>query len=178
MVYPPSVVVEALHSYGRDRLMGDVRQFVPMVTALPNTAAPWKPSPAISLQLKTVLRFVGPGDDPRSCRFSQMMEQRLENVFSEAQAKVLDVHTRLSVQMLSVSQSVGSPAVSLVYMVRNGTAPLNGTAASNLLGQLTAELVGYFLFYPPLVIAERKCPSASSMPSILMIHIKCLQKQI
>uniref|UniRef100_A0A8C7H8X9 KIAA1549 like n=1 Tax=Oncorhynchus kisutch TaxID=8019 RepID=A0A8C7H8X9_ONCKI len=154
MVYPPSVVVEALHSYGRDRLMGDVRQFVPMVTALPNTAAPWKPSPAISLQLKTVLRFVGPGDDPRSCRFSQMMEQRLENVFSEAQAKVLDVHTRLSVQMLSVSQSVGSPAVSLVYMVRNGTAPLNGTAASNLLGQLTAEMVGYFLFYPPLVIAE------------------------
>uniref|UniRef100_A0A674E8I2 KIAA1549 like n=1 Tax=Salmo trutta TaxID=8032 RepID=A0A674E8I2_SALTR len=154
MVYPPSVVVEALHSYGRDRLMGDVRQFVPMVTALPNTAAPWKTSPAISLQLKTVLRFVGPGDDPRSCRFSQMMEQRLENVFSEAQAKVLDVHTRLSVQMLSVSQSVGSPAVSLVYMVRNGTAPLNGTAASNLLGQLTAEMVGYFLFYPPLVIAE------------------------
>ncbi|XP_045564266.1 UPF0606 protein KIAA1549L [Salmo salar] len=154
MVYPPSVVVEALHSYGRDRLMGDVRQFVPMVTALPNTAAPWKPSPAISLQLKTVLRFIGPGDDPRSCRFSQMMEQRLENVFSEAQAKVLDVHTRLSVQMLSVSQSVGSPAVSLVYMVRNGTAPLNGTAASNLLGQLTAEMVGYFLFYPPLVIAE------------------------
>uniref|UniRef100_UPI001EAF53CD UPF0606 protein KIAA1549L n=2 Tax=Oncorhynchus gorbuscha TaxID=8017 RepID=UPI001EAF53CD len=154
MVYPPSVVVEALHSYGRDRLMGDVRQFVPMVTALPNTAAPWKSSPAISLQLKTVLRFVGPGDDPRSCRFSQMMEQRLENVFSEAQAKVLDVHTRLSVQMLGVSQSVGSPAVSLVYMVRNGTAPLNGTAASNLLGQLTAEMVGYFLFYPPLVIAE------------------------
>ncbi|XP_029624030.1 UPF0606 protein KIAA1549L isoform X1 [Salmo trutta] len=154
MVYPSSVVVEALHSYGRDRLMGDVRQFVPMVTALPNTAAPWKTSPAISLQLKTVLRFVGPGDDPRSCRFSQMMEQRLENVFSEAQAKVLDVHTRLSVQMLSVSQSVGSPAVSLVYMVRNGTAPLNGTAASNLLGQLTAEMVGYFLFYPPLVIAE------------------------
>lgn len=80
--------------------------------------------------------------------------------------------------MLSVSQSVGSPAVSLVYMVRNGTAPLNGTAASNLLGQLTAEMVGYFLFYPPLVIAERKCPSASSMPSILMIHIKCPQKQI
>ncbi|XP_045071047.1 UPF0606 protein KIAA1549L isoform X1 [Coregonus clupeaformis] len=154
IVYPPSVVVEALHSYGWDRLMGDVRQFVPMVTALPNTAAPWRSSPAIGLQLKTVLRFVGPGDDPRSCRFSQMMEQRLENVFSEAQAKVLDVHTRLSVQMLSVSQSVGSPAVSLVYMVRNGTAPLNGTAASNLLGQLTAEMVGYFLFYPPLVIAE------------------------
>eukprot|EP00063_Salmo_salar_P008391 XP_013983226.1 PREDICTED: UPF0606 protein KIAA1549L-like [Salmo salar] len=116
-----------------------------------------------------VLRFVGPGDDPRSCRFSQMMEQRLENVFSEAQAKVLDVHTRLSVQMLSVSQSVGSPAVSLVYMVRNGTAPLNGTAASNLLGQLTAEMVGYFLFYPPLVIAEPLDAKVQLTPCLLLI---------
>lgn len=59
-------------------------------------------------------------------------------------------------QMLSVSQAAGSPAVSLVYTVRNGTVYLNGTTASNLLGQLSAELVGYFLFYPPLIIAERK----------------------
>lgn len=58
--------------------------------------------------------------------------------------------------MLSVSQAAASPAVSLVYTVRNGTVFLNGTTASNLLGQLSAELVGYFLFYPPLIIAERK----------------------
>lgn len=58
--------------------------------------------------------------------------------------------------MLSVSQAAASPAVSLVYAVRNGTVFLNGTTASNLLGQLSAELVGYFLFYPPLIIAERK----------------------
>uniref|UniRef100_G3PU17 KIAA1549 like n=1 Tax=Gasterosteus aculeatus TaxID=69293 RepID=G3PU17_GASAC len=56
--------------------------------------------------------------------------------------------------MLSVSQAAGSPAVSLVYTVRNGTVFLNGTTASNLLSQLSAELVGYFLFYPPLMIAE------------------------
>uniref|UniRef100_A0A667XVM3 KIAA1549-like b n=1 Tax=Myripristis murdjan TaxID=586833 RepID=A0A667XVM3_9TELE len=104
----------------------------------------------------SVLRFVGAGDDPRSCRFSQMMEQRLENVLSEAQAKVLNTHSRLSVQMLSVSHVAGSPAVSLIYTVRNGTVFLNGTAASNLLGRLSAEVVGYFLFYPPLIIAERK----------------------
>ncbi|KAM6980605.1 UPF0606 protein KIAA1549L [Aplochiton taeniatus] len=154
IVYPPSVVVEALSSYGRDRLIADLRQFLPMVTALPNPAAAWRPSPATGLQLKTVLRFVGAGDDPRSCRFSQMMEQRMENVFSEAQAKVLNAHSRLTVQMLSVSQLGGSPAVSLVYTVRNRTAVLNGTMAANLLNQLTAELVGYFLFYPPLIIAE------------------------
>uniref|UniRef100_A0A8C2WN45 KIAA1549-like b n=1 Tax=Cyclopterus lumpus TaxID=8103 RepID=A0A8C2WN45_CYCLU len=88
--------------------------------------------------------------------FSQMMEQRLERVFSEAQAKVLNSNNRLSVQMLNVSQAAGSPAVSLDYTVRNGTVYLNGTTASNLLGQLSAELVGYFLFYPPLMIAERK----------------------
>lgn len=46
-----------------------------------------------------VLQFVGEGDDPRSCRFSQMMEQRLEKVFSEAQAKVLNTNSRLSVQV-------------------------------------------------------------------------------
>lgn len=46
-----------------------------------------------------VLQFVGAGDDPRSCRFSQMMEQRLEKVFAEAQAKVFNANSRLSVQV-------------------------------------------------------------------------------
>lgn len=154
MVYPPSVVLDGLDSYGRDKLIADLRQYLPMVTALPLPVALWRPSPATGFQLKTVLQFVGAGDDPRSCRFSQMMEQRLEKVFTAAQAKVLNTNNRLSAQMLSVSQAAGSPAVSLVYTVRNGTVFLNGTTASNLLGQLSAELVGYFLFYPPLVIAE------------------------
>lgn len=59
-------------------------------------------------------------------------------------------------QIQSVSQEPGSPSVSLVYVVKNQDAILNGTISSGLLNQLTAELVGYFLFYPPLVIAERK----------------------
>lgn len=59
-------------------------------------------------------------------------------------------------KMLNVSQTSSSPAVSLVYAVKNGSVYLNGTAASNLLCQLSAELVGYFLFYPPLIVAERK----------------------
>lgn len=48
-----------------------------------------------------VLQFVGTADDPRSCRFSQTMEQRLEKVFFEAQAKVFGIHSRLSVQVLT-----------------------------------------------------------------------------
>ncbi|KAJ3593040.1 hypothetical protein NHX12_005378 [Muraenolepis orangiensis] len=157
MVYTPSAVLQGLGSYGRDRLIADLRQYLPMVTALPVPTALWRPTSATGFQLQTVLRFVGVGDNPRSCRFSQMMEQRLENAFSEAQAKLLGSHHKLSVQMLSVAQVSRSPAVSLVYSVRNGSAFLNGTTASNLLGRLTAELVGYYLFYPPLVIAERKC---------------------
>lgn len=56
---------------------------------------------------------MGAGDDPRSCRFSQMMEQRLEKVFSEAQAKVLNTNSRLSVQVLwlnKLQHRAGPPA--------------------------------------------------------------------
>lgn len=63
---------------------------------------------------------------------------------------------RVSPQIQSVSQEPGSPSVSLVYVVKNQDTILNGTISSGLLNQLTAELVGYFLFYPPMVIAERK----------------------
>ncbi|KAG5270092.1 hypothetical protein AALO_G00188590 [Alosa alosa] len=153
-VYTPAAVAEALSAYGAERLMGDVRQFVPLVQAIPIPAMAWTPSPGIALRLKTVLRFVNAEDDLQSCRFSQMMEQRLEKAFAEAEAKVLHSQSSLSVQILSASQSAGSPAVSLIYVVRNGSAALNGTMASSLLSQLTAELVGYFLFYPPLVTAE------------------------
>uniref|UniRef100_A0A4W4GES1 KIAA1549-like b n=1 Tax=Electrophorus electricus TaxID=8005 RepID=A0A4W4GES1_ELEEL len=108
------------------------------------------------------LRFVGTGDDVRSCSFAQMMEQRLQNAFTEAEVKVLSSHSKLTVQILTVTQSAGSPDVSLIYVVHNGSVALNGTEASILLSHLTAELVGYFLFYPPLITAERKCPLLST----------------
>ncbi|XP_026855287.2 UPF0606 protein KIAA1549L isoform X3 [Electrophorus electricus] len=153
-VYTPSVVVEALNAYGLERLIADIRQFVPQVQAVPIPADHWRPRPAISQMLKTVLRFVGTGDDVRSCSFAQMMEQRLQNAFTEAEVKVLSSHSKLTVQILTVTQSAGSPDVSLIYVVHNGSVALNGTEASILLSHLTAELVGYFLFYPPLITAE------------------------
>uniref|UniRef100_A0A8C9YK92 KIAA1549-like b n=1 Tax=Sander lucioperca TaxID=283035 RepID=A0A8C9YK92_SANLU len=106
--------------------------------------------------LSILLRFVGPTDNIYSCSFVQMLEQRMENAFEEAQDKVLETYNRLTVEIQSVSQDPGSPSVSLVYVVKNQDAILNGTISSGLLNQLTAELVGYFLFYPPMVIAERK----------------------
>ncbi|KAM3609952.1 uncharacterized protein V6R79_022818 [Siganus canaliculatus] len=153
-VYVSSFVVEALNVYGFDKLLSDIRQHTPLVKAVLVPVETWLPTPSIHLQLKTVLRFVGPTDNIYSCSFVQMLEQRLENAFEEAQDKVLETYNRLTVEIQSVSQEPGSPAVSLVYVVKNQDSLLNGTISSGLLNQLTAELVGYFLFYPPLVIAE------------------------
>ncbi|XP_077938598.1 UPF0606 protein KIAA1549L isoform X5 [Gasterosteus aculeatus] len=153
-VFVSSLVVEALHVYGFDKLLSDIRQHAPLVKAVLVPVATWLPAPSIHLQLKTVLRFVGPTDNIYSCSFVQMLEQRLESAFDEAQDKVLETYNRLTVEIQSVSQESGSPSVSLVYVVKNQEAILNGTISSGLLNQLTAELVGYFLFYPPMVIAE------------------------
>ncbi|XP_061140104.1 UPF0606 protein KIAA1549L isoform X2 [Syngnathus typhle] len=153
-VYISSIVVEALSVYGFDRLLSDIRQHTPLVKAVLIPVATWLPIPSIHLQLKTVLRFVGPTDNVYSCSFVQMLEQRLESAFDEAQDKVLETYSKLTVEIQSVAQEPGSPSVSLVYVVKNQDTELNGTISSGLLNQLTAELVGYFLFYPPLVIAE------------------------
>ncbi|KAF3854371.1 hypothetical protein F7725_022426 [Dissostichus mawsoni] len=112
-VYISSLVVEAMHIYGFDKLLSDIRQHTPL-----------------------------------------MLEQRLENAYDEAQDKVLETYSRLTVEIQSVYQEAGSPSISVVYVVKNQDAILNGTISSGLLNQLTAELVGYFLFYPPMVIAE------------------------
>lgn len=47
----------------------------------------------------TVLRFVGPTDNIYSCSFVQMLTQRLENAFDEAQDKVLETYNRLTVEV-------------------------------------------------------------------------------
>ncbi|KAK1161728.1 UPF0606 protein KIAA1549L-like isoform X4 [Acipenser oxyrinchus oxyrinchus] len=152
IVYISAVVIEALTDY-RD-LMSDIKQHVTNVQSLPTPVAPWIPTPALWMQLKTVLRFVGATDNIQSCNFVQTMEQRLQNAFTEAESKVLNANNNLTVQILNTSQSSESPAVTLIYVVWNQSVMLNGTVSSSLLNQLTAELVGYYLFFPPLIIAE------------------------
>ena len=50
-----------------------------------------------------VLRFIGPTDNIYSCSFVQMLEQRLENAFDEAQDKVLETYSRLTVEVRPTS---------------------------------------------------------------------------
>ncbi|KAK2492146.1 hypothetical protein MC885_006661, partial [Smutsia gigantea] len=97
--------------------------------------------------------FVSPSDNIQSCKFAQTMEQRLQKAFQDAERKVLNTKSNLTIQIVSTSNA--SQTVILVYVVGNRSSFLNGTVASSLLRQLSAELVGFYLTYPPLTIAER-----------------------
>lgn len=65
--------------------------------------------------------------------------------------------TLILFQILNTSNI--SQSVTLFYVVKNESTVLNGTVSSHLLNQLSAELVGFYLTYPPLTIAEGKASS-------------------
>ncbi|XP_036239475.2 LOW QUALITY PROTEIN: UPF0606 protein KIAA1549L homolog [Molothrus ater] len=152
LVYTPAAVAEKLLAYGLGNATADMKQHVPHLQALVALALPWQPLPAYHFQLKTELQFVGQTDNIQSCKFVQTMEQRLQRAFQDAERKVLNTSNNLTVQILNTSNV--SQAVTLFYVVKNQSTTLNGTISSNLLNQLSAELVGFYLTYPPLTIAE------------------------
>ncbi|XP_021048590.1 UPF0606 protein KIAA1549L homolog isoform X4 [Mus pahari] len=152
LVYLPAVVMDVLGVYGVSNVTADLKQHTPNLQSVAVLASPWKPPPAGAFQLKTVLQFVSQSDNIQSCRFAQTMEQRLQKAFQDAERKVLSTRSNLTVQIVSTSNA--SQAVTLVYAVGNQSSFLNGTVASSLLSQLSAELVGFYLTYPPLTIAE------------------------
>ncbi|XP_010179478.1 PREDICTED: UPF0606 protein KIAA1549-like, partial [Mesitornis unicolor] len=152
LVFMPAAVIERLLAYGISNATADIKQHVPHLQSIAALALPWKPLPAYRFQLKTELQFVGQTDNIQSCKFVQTMEQRLQRAFQDAERKVLNTSNNLTVQILNTSNV--SQAVTLFYVVSNQSTTLNGTISSNLLNQLSAELVGFYLTYPPLTIAE------------------------
>ncbi|ERE72188.1 protein of unknown function (DUF3827) [Cricetulus griseus] len=145
LVYLPAVVMDVLDGYGISNATADLKQHTPTLQSVAVLASPWKPQPA-------VLQFVSQSDNIQSCKFAQTMEQRLQKAFQDAERKVLNSRSNLTLQIVSTSNA--SQAVTLVYAVSNQSSFLNGTVASSLLSQLSAELVGFYLTYPPLTIAE------------------------
>ncbi|XP_057173575.1 UPF0606 protein KIAA1549L homolog [Ursus arctos] len=152
LVYLPAVVIEMLGVYGVSNVTADLKQHTPNLQSVAVLASPWNPQPAGYLQLRTVLQFVSQSDNIQSCKFAQTMEQRLQKAFQDAERKVLNTKSNLTIQIVSTSSA--SQTVTLVYVVGNRSSFLNGTVASSLLRQLSAELVGFYLTYPPLTIAE------------------------
>ncbi|XP_060622556.2 UPF0606 protein KIAA1549L homolog isoform X2 [Anolis sagrei] len=152
LVFIPAVVIEMLIAYGVSNATLDIKQHVPNLHSVAVLALPWRPLPAYHFQLKTELQFMGQSDNIHSCRFVQTMEQRLQKAFQDAERKVWNTSSKLTVQILNTSNV--SQAVTLFYVVKNESTVLNGTESSNLLNHLSAELVGFYLTYPPLTIAE------------------------
>uniref|UniRef100_A0A8B9FDS5 Uncharacterized protein n=1 Tax=Amazona collaria TaxID=241587 RepID=A0A8B9FDS5_9PSIT len=152
LVFMPAAVIERLLAYGVSNATADMKQHVPHLQSVVALALPWRPFPAYHFQLKTELQFVGQTDNIQSCKFVQTMEQRLQRAFQDAERKVLNTSNNLTVQILNTSNV--SQAVTLFYVVNNQSTTLNGTISSDLLNQLSAELVGFYLTYPPLTIAE------------------------
>ncbi|XP_058383165.1 UPF0606 protein KIAA1549L homolog isoform X3 [Diceros bicornis minor] len=152
LVYLPAVVIEMLGVYGVSNVTADLKQHTPSLQSVAVLASLWNPQPAGYFQLKTVLQFVSPSDNIQSCKFAQTMEQRLQKAFQDAERKVLNTKSNLTVQIVSTSNA--SQTVTLMYVVGNQSSFLNGTVASSLLRQLSAELVGFYLTYPPLTTAE------------------------
>uniref|UniRef100_A0A673UVP4 KIAA1549 like n=1 Tax=Suricata suricatta TaxID=37032 RepID=A0A673UVP4_SURSU len=152
LVYLPAVVIEMLSVYGVSNVTADLKQHTPNLQSVAVLASPWNPQPAGYFQLRTVLQFVSQSDNIQSCKFAQTMEQRLQKAFQDAERKVLNTKSNLTIQIVSTSNA--SQTVTLVYVVGNRSSFLNGTVASSLLRQLSAELVGFYLTYPPLTIAE------------------------
>ncbi|XP_059508090.1 UPF0606 protein KIAA1549L isoform X1 [Stegostoma tigrinum] len=152
-VYIPSAVTEAITMYGIENFHRDMQQHVPDLQSVLISASPWAPPPARWFQLKTVLQFVSTTDIVKFCSFVQTMETRLWRAFEEAASRA-NLKSYLSVQILNTSVADGSTAVTMVYAVRNESTLLNGTTASSLLHHLTAAELGYYLAYPPLILAE------------------------
>ncbi|XP_072841915.2 UPF0606 protein KIAA1549L homolog isoform X1 [Pogona vitticeps] len=152
LVFIPAVVIEMLIAYGVSNATSDIKEHVPNLHSVAVLALPWTPLPAYHFQLKTELQFVGQSDNIQSCIFVQTMELRLQKAFQDAEKKVFNTTSKLTVQILNTSNI--SQSVSLFYVVRNESTVLNGTVSSNLLNHLSAELVGFYLTYPPLTIAE------------------------
>ncbi|XP_072905979.1 UPF0606 protein KIAA1549L isoform X1 [Hemitrygon akajei] len=153
-VYIPTTVTEVITAYGVENLSRDLQNYIPDIQSVLIAASPWAPLPAPWFQLRTVLQFVSTTDIIRFCSFTQTMEARLQRAFEEAASRAATFKSHLKVQILNTSVLESSTAVSMVYMVRNQSALLNGTTASGLLHHLTPAELGYYLAYPPLTLAE------------------------
>nr|XP_033783813.1 UPF0606 protein KIAA1549L homolog [Geotrypetes seraphini] len=152
LLYIPSAVAEVLNVFGINRVTEQIKQKVPDLQHVALLAAPWNLQPTFWFQLKTVLQFVGSTENIRLCNFVQTMEQNLQKAFQYAENYFLGTKSNLTVQILNTSEI--SQALTLIYTVRNQSTFLNGTVSSKLLNRLSADLVGFYLTKPPLIIAE------------------------
>ncbi|XP_077317032.1 UPF0606 protein KIAA1549L homolog isoform X1 [Lithobates pipiens] len=151
LLYIPSAIVSVLTRndvFDISRL----KTIIPTLQSVPVIAETWKAEPAINFRLRTVLKLMGTGGNVNTCVYVRSMEQKLQKVFAIAELNSMGTQSNLSVQILSTSKV--SQSLTLIYVVKNNSQPLDGTTASSLLNVLSGEVVGYYLGDPASVIAE------------------------
>ncbi|XP_040184222.1 UPF0606 protein KIAA1549L homolog isoform X2 [Rana temporaria] len=151
LLYIPSAIVSVLTRNGVFNV-SRLGTIIPSLLSVPVIAETWKAEPALNFRLKTVLKLMGTGGDVNTCVYVRSMEQKLQMAFAIAELNSMGTQSNLSVQILSTSKE--GQFLTLVYVVKKNSEPLNGTTASSLLNVLSGEVVGYYLGDPPSVIAE------------------------
>ncbi|KAM5138212.1 UPF0606 protein KIAA1549L homolog [Mantella aurantiaca] len=151
-IYIPSAIVSILT--GSDVFnVTSLKNKISNLQSVPVIAETWEAQPAINFRVKTVLKLMGTGGNENTCAYVRSMEQKLQTAFEKAVMTSISISSySLSVQILSTLKA--SPYLTLIYVVKNNSQPLNGTTASSLLNVLSGEVVGYYLGDPPSIIAE------------------------
>lgn len=71
----------------------------------------------------SVLQFVSQSDNIQSCRFVQTMEQKLQKAFQDAERKVLNSRSNLTVQVGSRGVRLQRQTAILRILTRNDMGP-------------------------------------------------------
>ncbi|XP_075044163.1 UPF0606 protein KIAA1549L homolog isoform X2 [Mixophyes fleayi] len=150
-VYIPSAIVDVLSGNNVFNVT-DLKRRIQNLQSVPVIAETWELVPN-SFKLKTVLKLMGTDSNIHTCVYVRNMEQRLQTAFEKAEITNAGTSSNsLSVQILSTSNV--NQLLTLIYVVKNNSKPLNGTTASSLLNVLSGEVVGYYLGDPTSIIAE------------------------
>ncbi|XP_072277990.1 UPF0606 protein KIAA1549L homolog isoform X2 [Pyxicephalus adspersus] len=151
-IYIPSAIVSVLNESDVFSVT-DLAMHIQNFQSVPIIAETWLAEPDINFRLRTVLKLMGTGGNENTCVYVRSMEQKLQTAFEKAEMTSMGYQSNtLSVQILSTSKV--NQFLTLIYVVKNNSKPLNGTSSSSLLNLLSGEVVGYYLGDPPSIIAE------------------------
>uniref|UniRef100_UPI00358F73FA UPF0606 protein KIAA1549-like n=1 Tax=Myxine glutinosa TaxID=7769 RepID=UPI00358F73FA len=149
-IFMPWAICKALMDLGDASLVSNMMQHADGVV-VPETCRPYDAFNHTQL-VQTVLQLVDETVDVRLCHFSTSMENGLRQALLAASS--ITSRVSYSVQMTNTSRSPHSLVVVLTYMAKQGAQQLDGTETAEILRSLSPALLGFYLGYPPSILAE------------------------
>uniref|UniRef100_A0A8C4R5A9 Uncharacterized protein n=1 Tax=Eptatretus burgeri TaxID=7764 RepID=A0A8C4R5A9_EPTBU len=149
-IFMPWAICKALMDLGDASLMSTMMQHLDRVV-VKETCRPHDTFNHTQL-VQTVLQLVEETVDVRLCHFSTSMENGLRQALLAASSTTSRVS--YTVQMTNTSRTPHSLVVVLTYMAKHGAQQLDGTETAEILRSLSPALLGFYLGYPPSILAE------------------------